>query len=182
MLLRRHIQSKWPKVLVIGLLVLGFAVNLPGAFDYGMVSWCEETEVTEHWSLERSQFYCAWREMLGLENEQLLVHLEVELLFDDNNEPWASINYWNPTHGKTVTFLAGASVRHSPSSEYKLHRIYELGSYYLERGASGSAKLPLQQCLDDCQYCENRIYFMLIRDHLKKASNLARIELVKPAP
>ena len=179
---QRHSQSKWPKLLIVGLLVLGFGVNLPGAFNYALIGWCAETDVADRWSFQRSQLYCAWREMLGLENEQLLVHLKAKLWFDHNNEPWAKIFYWNPTQNKTATFLAGVSARQSPSSEYKLSKIYELGSYNLERGISGSSKLPLQSWFDDCRYREIRIDFILIQGHLKKASNLTTIQFARPAP
>ena len=169
-------KGKALRVIIIALLLLGFLANLPGALNCAPY-WCSETQVLDYWSFSRSQGYCAWREFLGLDNTQLLIQLSVALEDGDTAEPWALIQYTNPTRSKCVVPCIAVWGRTGADNDFSLCEVFKVNSMRVERGAHGELKLPLVNIYDVCPFAELRVDFAFLKWEWEPASNVASIYL-----
>ena len=124
--------------------------------------------------------YCAWRSLLGLENEQLLIHLDAELRYDSQCQPWAWVRYENPTRPRHVRSWIGLWGRNPLNEHFAFCQLVEGPSTFINRGDSRLLKLPLARCFELCRYREIRLYFAFTSNGLDKASNSASVTLVRP--
>lgn len=180
-LLARSKHRKLLGVSVVVLFLLGFAANLPGALGCAP-SWCVDTGMQDDGLLERSQLYCAWRDMLGLRNEQILIQLSVWLCSEPDDEPAVEIRYWNPTGPKSARLAAGVFGRRSSSEEYHLCKIHRGDRVCIGRGARDRLRLPLAKAFESCEWPEIRIHFAFIRDGcdvIELVSNVASVSFTR---
>ncbi|MCD6326166.1 hypothetical protein J7M28_01225 [bacterium] len=124
---------------------------------------------------ELSQPYCAWRHILGLPNEQILIHLDVRLLPTDTGGPWASIYYGNPTKSRTVYLTAKVYVRAAPNVAFEFCKRYKDNLVRVNRHQADRFKIPLRRALADCDAQELELVFAFIGEDGRRKSNTAKI-------
>lgn len=182
MILREDEVSKPAKLrsrLLTALLVLlGLLMNLPGA-AVGYTEWCVETGVKDVWSLQRSQAYCAWRSLLGLDNDQLLIHLRAHIWHGPSGEPWVALHYENPTEKRHATLWAAVWGRDSSDEDHTFCEVHRGPTVLVSHHESKDLRFSLARYVASCRHRQIRVDFGFTHCGLKKGSNVASVEFAR---
>ncbi|MBN1593926.1 MAG: hypothetical protein JW941_11850 [Candidatus Coatesbacteria bacterium] len=173
-LLRELRESKWLRVTALALLSLGFLINLPGAID-GYADWCWATDLTDNWSLERSQVYCSWLGLLGLSNVQLSIQVEAEAKYDRLDQLWAVVRLDNPTRTRYTRSWMAVWGRDRDTEPFEFCRVIEGPSGIIYHGDRRSLNIPMNGFLDTCSHSEVKVEFAFTNESLERVSNIAAI-------